>query len=548
MDVYVTKKKGDHPHHSHPHPTPITQAFVAINMTSSAETASEIQTHLTSLRKSRQSRSLKKAEVAALDRADALTLDKLRRVFGRLKEDGSFDCHAGSKSAAKESASAKWISWLNTQLDAFLSTLVEYVGDDKTFALRTFCGVIATFPSVASDSCGGGNKDILSEKLLTKLLEAVLKSKKVLTDTSTKERSADEAMLNLLDGEFIQQYRDVQYYVLMVVQKMAVQLLDGLEKDRKERGVKDDANEGKTNVEQNVEIVAENMARLLLKMDYVAKSQEDLLDDSLFLYPPAAAAAAAPSVVNDNADETQDDTTESGSDESDAESSDEDEVDNDKQTSSSNTKQPTNKKSKLPPIQKAYNHRNLLQEAWLSILRLPIPPRTTKLILQHVSTYILPLVPTPLRFAEYFTNSFRVGSTTNNNANSLTSILALHGLFQLILNHQLEYPQFYPSLYKLLHPRILYTKHRSRFLRLLSKSLMANTMLPAYVVAAFCKKLLRLGLSGPPSGALFVLALVSNLIRKHGEVGCLIHRKGGMIEDVFCEDAEDLMETRGEIF
>ena len=39
-------------------------------------------------------------------------------------------------------------------------------------------------------------------------------------------------------------------------------------------------------------------------------------------------------------------------------------------------------------------------------------------------------------------------------------------------------------------------------------------MLPAYVVAAFCKKLLRLGLAGPPSGALFVLALVSNLIRK----------------------------------
>jgi U3 small nucleolar RNA-associated protein 19 len=119
------------------------------------------------------------------------------------------------------------------------------------------------------------------------------------------------------------------------------------------------------------------------------------------------------------------------------------------------------------------------------------------------------------------------------------------------LNHQLEYPQFYPSLYKLLHPRILYTKHRTRFLRLLSKSLESNSMLPAYVVAAFCKKLLRLGLSGPPSGALFVLALVSNLIRKHGEVGCLIHRmgneEGGWMEDVFAEDAEELIQTRGEV-
>ena len=72
-------------------------------------------------------------------------------------------------------------------------------------------------------------------------------------------------------------------------------------------------------------------------------------------------------------------------------------------------------------------------------------------------------------------------------------------------------------------------------------------MLPAYVVAAFCKKLLRLGLVGPPSGALFVLALVSNLIRKHAEVGCLIHRRGVEMEDVFVEDAESLIETRGEI-
>ena len=75
-------------------------------------------------------------------------------------------------------------------------------------------------------------------------------------------------------------------------------------------------------------------------------------------------------------------------------------------------------------------------------------------------------------------------------------------------------------------------------------------MLPAYVVASFCKKLCRLGLNGPPSGALFVLALVSNLLRKHGECGCLIHRKGkneddGLITDVFIENIDDdLIHTR----
>jgi hypothetical protein len=48
-----------------------------------------------------------------------------------------------------------------------------------------------------------------------------------------------------------------------------------------------------------------------------------------------------------------------------------------------------------------------------------------------------------------------------------------------------------------------------------------------------------------------VLALVSNLLRKHGECACLIHRSGkhedgGLMEDVFVEDETDLAMTRGE--
>ena len=49
-------------------------------------------------------------------------------------------------------------------------------------------------------------------------------------------------------------------------------------------------------------------------------------------------------------------------------------------------------------------------------------------------------------------------------------------------------------------------------------------MLPGHLVAAFCKRLCRAALSGPPTGCLFVLALVSNLLRKHPECSCLIDR------------------------
>ena len=70
-------------------------------------------------------------------------------------------------------------------------------------------------------------------------------------------------------------------------------------------------------------------------------------------------------------------------------------------------------------------------------------------------------------------------------------------------------------------------------------------MLPAHLVAAFIKRLSRCALSGPPSGALFVLALVSNLLRKHPECHCLIQRKdGNEMEDLFIPEEDDPVECR----
>ena len=221
---------------------------------------------------------------------------------------------------------------------------------------------------------------------------------------------------------------------------------------------------------------------------------------------------------------------------------------------------PSSQKKRLIAWQRTYKHRHAHQEAWLAALRLPhLPAWTQKRVLTRLSSYVLGVCPSPLRFAEYFTRSFeggtsstKEGTNTHSASNSLAAILSLHGLFILMLDHQLEYPQFYDALYHLLHHRVLYTKHRTRFLRLLSKALSNNSMLPAYVVASFSKRLCRLALGAPPSGGLFVLALVSNLLRKHGECACLIHRRGkdkddGRMEDVFVEDAEDLASTRGEI-
>ena len=109
----------------------------------------------------------------------------------------------------------------------------------------------------------------------------------------------------------------------------------------------------------------------------------------------------------------------------------------------------------------------------------------------------------------------------------------------------LEYENFYTQLYKLVSARVMYAKYRARFYSLMTKCLVLNAMLPAHLVAAFIKRLSRCALSGPPSSALFVLALVSNLLKKHPECNCLVQRKEGTeMEDCFDADEDDPVECR----
>jgi hypothetical protein len=567
------------------------------NLSSSAQTAQEIKTLLQQLRKS--SRQKKKqwgggsSSVAGSrvydgrDREDALRLDGLRKIFCRLIESSEFDL--GGNDISGTSVSSQWKAWLATQHDEFISHLIEGILDGKTTALRTYCGVLSSSPvqisGLSKDQVNVGSTGMLSERLLNKLLEAVVKSRQCFNNCTSATNGDDEAnvealslneqlelasedsILTLLETEFIRPHRDVQYFIYKGLHQIVLDLLAGLESVQKRNDDMgkngDDANVLVEKFKTNVGLVAENICRLLLMMDYVPKRRSDDLNvenGAGYLFPPPILSISDNLDVDEYGYLREGENFNSGdeSDSSDVNSSEEEEEKDGSTPMKRSGKQilvsraKRSKKMKLITWQQSYKHRHAHQEAWLSVLRLPnIPSRTQRRVLQHLSTYVLSneICPSPLRFTEYFTTSFKGGVSNGNN--SLDAILSLHGLFILMLDHQLEYPQFYDSLYQLLHPRILYTKHRTRFLRLLSKSLLSNSMLPAYVVASFSKKLLRLALSAPPSGGLFVLALVSNLLRKHGECACLIHRRGkeengGLIEDVFVEDTNDLIKTRGE--
>ncbi|XP_074278630.1 uncharacterized protein LOC141602222 [Silene latifolia] len=57
-------------------------------------------------------------------------------------------------------------------------------------------------------------------------------------------------------------------------------------------------------------------------------------------------------------------------------------------------------------------------------------------------------------------------------------------------------------------------------------------LLPAYLAAAFTKKLSKLSLQVPPSGALVIIALVHNRLRRYPSINCLVHQVHG--QPLFC--------------
>ncbi|XP_021811477.1 nucleolar complex protein 4 homolog B [Prunus avium] len=157
-------------------------------------------------------------------------------------------------------------------------------------------------------------------------------------------------------------------------------------------------------------------------------------------------------------------------------------------------------------------------KAWLSFLRLPLPLDVYKEVLATLHQAVIPYLSNPVLLCDFLTRSYDIGG--------VISVMALSGLFILMTQYGLEYPNFYEKLYALLVPSIFMAKHRSKFFQLVDACL-KSPLLPAYLAAAFAKKLSRLSISVPPSGALVIIALVHNLLRRHPSINCLVNRGGG---------------------
>lgn len=160
-------------------------------------------------------------------------------------------------------------------------------------------------------------------------------------------------------------------------------------------------------------------------------------------------------------------------------------------------------------------HRKQAQTAWLQVFGSPLNKAQRKQILDVFTDRIVPWFTQPETLMDFLTDSYNQGGAT--------SLLSLAGVYHLMKEKNLDYPQFYKKLYSLLDEHVLHSKHRARFFRLLGIFL-SSTHLPANLVASFIKRLARLALHAPPGGIVMVVPWVYNMLKKHRQCTFMIHR------------------------
>ncbi|KAJ2740724.1 Maturation and nuclear export of 40S ribosomal subunits interacting protein, partial [Coemansia sp. BCRC 34301] len=169
-------------------------------------------------------------------------------------------------------------------------------------------------------------------------------------------------------------------------------------------------------------------------------------------------------------------------------------------------------------VSSATAHRKAFSEAWIAFLRQPLTADIYKQVLLTMHRRIIPHMVDATGLMDFLSTAYDSGGSI--------SLLALNGLFTLMDSYNLNYPQFYEKLYALLDRNLLHVKYRARFFRLFEVFL-GSSHLPAYLVAAFIKRLARLAILATPAGAVTVIPVIYNLLKAHPSCMVLIHRMPG---------------------
>jgi U3 small nucleolar RNA-associated protein 19 len=182
-------------------------------------------------------------------------------------------------------------------------------------------------------------------------------------------------------------------------------------------------------------------------------------------------------------------------------------------------------------------HKRAFGRAWMLLLSFPMSAAVHKLVLKHLPDFVVPNMSQPILLADYLTKSYDIGG--------VVSVLSLESLFVLIADHNLDYPQFFLSLYRLCTIEVFSAKYRTKFMKLLSIAL-KSTNLPAYTAAAYLKRLMHLSLHAPTPSAAFCITQAFRLLQTHPQCMALVHRGDESFEtQLFLERENDNLEVCG---
>ncbi|KAF9187435.1 hypothetical protein BGZ51_001282 [Haplosporangium sp. Z 767] len=185
---------------------------------------------------------------------------------------------------------------------------------------------------------------------------------------------------------------------------------------------------------------------------------------------------------------------------------------------------------KRHPLLMLFNHKRVFSDCWIALLRLPFTTVIYKKTLLIVHKRIIPHLPQPTVLMDFLTDSY--------NAGGAVSLLALKGLFILITEHNLDYPDFFEKLYMLFDRNLMHVKYRARFFSQVDLFL-SSPLLPAQLVAAFIKRMSRLALSSPPASIVIIIPFVYNLLKRHPTCMQLIHGKADSEKNDLYDYAEE---------
>ncbi|RLN05858.1 hypothetical protein BBJ28_00010332 [Nothophytophthora sp. Chile5] len=410
----------------------------------------------------------------------------MRRVLLFFLEKGDLQAKTSELDQAKKSKAGStqaidtFRRWLWGIYVAFIKEMLEWLGDAdadsnlRVGALRTLMEFVSREgelrPTGASNATAFGNETFM----------------RVVQEMAGTDKLKGE-LASVFKGEYVAAYVDVQYYML----KNLAQILESAHSEE-EKG-------------QTEEFTLVSNALRLLAMVQMPEQADDI---TVFLVEPKGAAA--------NAGDLPEDELVSSDDDSDDEEEDVLAVTGSKRKADADSKTKNPKKTK--GLRSVKQHQHAFSLAWIATLRHKLPQAAYKKVLVQLPDDIMPHLANPLLLADFLTDSYNIGG--------VTSLLALNSLFILIQDYNFDSPDFYNKLYALLDdPSLLTAKQRGRFFGLLDLFL-SSTHLPAYMVAAFAKRLSRSALTAEPGAILFIIPMVYNLILRHKECLQLIHRTG----------------------